>query len=374
MAGLAASPSLDQKAVLDNGAIVYTANVPTTNVFYLQLFLAIPRNLEGADLRHFMEHLIAKGQNKDLDAKLEARGITLTAETLHDGVRFGMEGPSEAVSAAVSALSELLVAPRLVSEEIEKEAKIMAQEEIVRPWSARLIAKLWESAFGTDGRDPFGSLESVRSQDLQALQATFESLMSNCTVSVSVVGDISERPVFEMVSNVVGARAKPADIDAPRVPLEVSIEQSVPDAKGRARGVACESLGKKNTLASLAAAFGLAAEVPGASIAYTPGPRGGVVAIIHPNRSGLDRVDTLIDAYSDQIATNGQATLLDWIDGLEKSPRERARTYSQTLPGESFFRIEDVRLRASRMESADIVSALDEFRAGKCYSAAGGGK
>ncbi len=365
----ASPPLIEQKRVLDNGAVLYAAAMPDTRGFFLHLFVSSA----VGDHRHLIEHLVAKGQNKDIDVKLESRGVFLSAATLNDGIRFEMEGPHEALPAAIEALSELLKLRTISKEEVEREGKIMNEELALRSWNAALTASLWQSAFGETGRDPFGDIASVKNATPEIISKDFENAFVSNQTCVAVVGAFDQRIVLELLERMLAqVPSRKTSGEVKRTLQPPTGEQVVPNASGRARGVVVGSMGKANTLAILAAGFALAADCPGAAISYNPSPHQGVVALLHPGRGGLDDVDRLIDEESARLSSNGRLALLRWIMNTERSPRDMARMNGQMLSGETFFRTEDLMRRAERLTDADVLVALQSFISTKCVRAAGG--
>ena len=123
LATLQAQDAPVQKLSLPNGVVLYAEEMPKSQGFSLLFFVSTLGQPEAegvAGQRHLLEHLIAKGQNRDLDAKLEVRGVSLTADTLRDGIRFEMEGPSDQLSMAIESLKELITVPSFESEEVER--------------------------------------------------------------------------------------------------------------------------------------------------------------------------------------------------------------------------------------------------------------
>ena len=352
-----------RKVVLDNGASLYSERVEGAQAFTLHLFVSAmgePEQEGQRGHRHLLEHLVAKGRAKDVDARLERMGLYLTADTLQDGLRFEIEGAPEHATDAIEALKELLEFSPPSEEELARELKVIGEETGVRTYASRMFGALNEAGYGSP--DPLGTQADLAKANAESLRSLYRSLFVPGRISVAVVGEVDPTKVVEQLTSVLGA-LQGGDRPTRRQRTLVSHlkEGFVQDSNGSGRGVAVGSLSQPETLDVLAAAFAISSEVPGAQVMYSVSPIGGLVCVVHPSREGLAGVDDLIAGQSSRLYRTAVSSLRLWVSTAEKSTRERARFYGQMLSVEGFFRMEDVARRAEQVSQAGFVNALRKF-------------
>ncbi len=362
-----------RKTTLPNGVALYSERMEKANGFTLHFFVSTLGEAEKEGqrgYRHIIEHLVAKGRQRDVDARLEARGLYLTADTLQDGIRFEIEGASDQLPSAIAVLTELLEFPQVTQAEIDKEAGIIKEESGVRPTSARLAAALFDTAFGA--ADPIGDFADLAKATPDSLKAAYTAMFSPNCMAVAVVGDVDPTKAVEQLTTVFGGLqgpARPARRDRTIVsPLK---EGFVPDAPGCGRGVFVGSISQPDTIATLAAALAIASEVHGTQVLYSPSPVSGLVSIVHASRTGLDDVDRLVAAEANRLFKNGRVTVRLWSETADLRTREKARIYGQMLLLENFFRMDDLVRRTGEVSQADFVSALQKFYSRSCVRVGG---
>ena len=373
-AALAIAAPAQQKTTLDNGVMVYAERMESAHGFTVHLFVSTwgaPEQEGQHGWRHLIEHLAAKGRNKDIDAKLESQGLTLTADTLPDGIRFEIEGSGGKEAIAIEALRDLLAFPVLTLEEIAREAQVMAQESAVRSSSAKVTAGLRKQAFAGQS-DLMGDAAEIAKATPAALAELYASLFRPESMTVAVVGDVNAMRAVETVTAVFGPlQTKGRPNRTPLNALPQTQEGFVQGASGAGRAVVVESTGKSDTLAVIAAGLAIASEVPGARLVYTPSPHGGVVCLTHPSRTGFDDLDRLVTREGSRLLATGLASVRLWADTASSLTRDKARLYGQMLGLEPYFRMEDLRTRAYEVDQATLLAALQRFHTSKCVRVGG---
>ena len=363
-----------EKAPLPNGAAVYAERMPDARGFTLVFFVSSfghPEAEGRSGFRHLLEHFVAKGTGRDLNDKLEAKGMTLNASTLPDGIRFEIEGPAGAVPDAIIALKDLLAFTPPTQEEISKEAQIIAQEAAIRSPGSALSAALRSQAFAIQG-DMMGKDEDLAKATPDALKGLYDSLFRPEALCVAVVGDIMEHDAVQALTALLQP-LKPKG----RVPNEAlkavpqTQEAIVGSTNGSARGAVVGSFGKSETLATIAAALAIASEVHGAHVVVGVSPIGGVVSIVHPVRGGLDDVDRLVQREPDRLLVIAKSAVRLYASTTNGECREKAEAFAQMLLTEPYFRMQDVIARAGDLTQADIAAALQKFLTANCVMAGG---
>ena len=331
----------------------------------LHLFVATGGAPEAEGQRgehHLLEHLVARGPDGDLSKQLELRGMYLSADTLRDGIRFEIEGPSDQLDYAVHAMREVMKPPVVTADEIKREAGVIAQEDAVRSRASRISAALWDQGFGAGVSDPVGVVADIEKVTPERIQEVHKELFQPKAMTVVVVGNVDVIKASTVIAEVFGSiegDGEPAMV--PRKPVEQTKEGFAPGVAGSGVGVYVGSFGKQDTLAVIAAAFALAGETPGAQAVYTPTPNGGLVSVVYQRRKDVDDTDNTIKMQGARLYGNGRATLLQWLDTADRSEREKARMYGQMMTFEKYFRLQDIRERATEITRSDFAAALNKF-------------
>lgn len=354
-----------QKQTMPNGAVLYAEEMPKARGFSLHFFISTLGHPEPASMtgqRHLLEHLLAKGQNRDLDAKLEVLGVSLSADTLRDGIRFEIEGPGEQLNFAIESLRELVTKPTFKKEEIENELKVMNQEFALRTVNSRLSAAIWEHAYGEKESDPYGTEEGLAAATPESLGAVFNNLFKPSSMTVTVVGAIDAGEAMSAMKEIFSKLE--GTVTTERADREPASNNSVGFAKntpGVGRAVYVPSLDHASTLPVLAAAMALSMDIEGSSVVYTPTPLGGLVSIVHPRRTGLAGLDTSIRGAPQRLYGLGRAALRVYFDTIDAQSREKARLYGQMLLLQRSFKIDSVKHQASLVSQSQFRTALQKF-------------
>ena len=364
-----------QKLSLPNGVVLYAEEMPKSSGFSLYLFVSSlgrpePEGVVGQ--RHLLEHLLAKGTNRDLDAKLEVRGVSLAADTLRDGIRFEIEGPSDQLSMAIESLKELVTAPSFEKEEVEREVRVIEQEFALRSVSSRLTAALWEHAYGEEESDPYGSVAGLSTATPETLAATFAGLFKASSMTVTVVGDIDAGSAIAAMTSAFQNLDK-NDLSERNdrkqfTRTSVGFASSTP---GVGRAVFVPSFDHATTLAVLAAAFAISNEVNGAQMVYTPTPLGGLVSVVHPQREGLATVDGVIRGSPGRLFVIGRTALKAYFETIDDRSRDKARVYGQMLLLKRSFRIDSVKRLAASVTEQQFMAAVMKFHSSNAVRVGG---
>jgi hypothetical protein len=366
VAALAFGQSGPQKTTLENGATLYAERVEARG-FTLHFFASnggAPEDGTGA--RHLLEHILANSPG--LDEKLELKGLSLSADTTRDGIRFEIEGNDALL--AISALKDFVNWRTVTQEEIDKEARVIAQERPVRSNATLLASGLWKQAFNEP--DIMGEQDQLAKTTPEKLRQVFDSHFRPERMSVAIVGDIDQVECIEAMRAIV-APLKQVGTSTPaqRNVVEQTNRGVVPGASGVGRAVLIGSSSRAESLAVLAAALAIANETPGAQVVNSVTPIGGLVCIVHPSRDGLDDVDRMVTSESARLYTPGLTAVRLWAATTQGLTREKARAYGQMLAHESYFRMEDLVSRAGLVSQSDFMVAMNKFRTGACVQVGG---
>lgn len=321
------------KLPLRNGATVYTRRIEGARSFCLVLGTSTfspsePPETHG--LRHLIEHLQALGAKRDVDRLLESEGMMLNAETTRDSVVFEISGPRDKFGTAVRGIKSLLEGLEVSQDEIVAEAGTIRQELALRSWAIELVADSWTKAFGENARDPFGDPEVLSKVSVETLAAARSDMFKPRRLCLAATGDINAEEAAKTLGEVLDPLdgKEPPSTDFVRTASKEAV--LVGSAVGEAVGVTVGPLTERETLASIAAAFGLQSWVPDAYPVYTPSQRNGVVVVAV--RPGWSKVASSLAGRERQVASTGLAGLRGWVKTLMSTPTQLAKLMATSLP------------------------------------------
>jgi predicted Zn-dependent peptidase len=188
--------------------------------------------LESADeagAAHFMEHITFKGTEaypttRAVSEAIEGVGGSFNAATDRESTVYWVRLPLREAARGMDILGELIVRPRLRSEEIESERAVIVEE--IRSYlddPGEHVHTLFDLAMFGDtplGREIAGSEESVRALPQANLRAFWAGAYRPGNVVVSAAGDISHEDVVALVERAfgTGAGVQPKFDPAPALP------------------------------------------------------------------------------------------------------------------------------------------------------------
>jgi hypothetical protein len=216
-----------------------------------------------------------------------------------------------------------------------------------------------------------GAPEDLAKATPEALKEVYAELFAPARLSVALVGDVDPNDAAMRLTEVFHALRGPDRPAKQERRLVSTTSGFVGDAPGSGRGALIGSMSRQDTLDTMAAAFAIASEVADAQVMVTVSPLGGLVAVVHPSREGLDGVDDLVAREANRLYKTGLATVRLWAETAAATPREKARAYGQMGLLEGFFRMEDHVRRAAAVSQAGFVEALKKFDSRNCVRVGG---
>src|SRR5688572_18095974 len=268
------------RMLLPSGAIAFAESMPGSKYFCLQLFASSRGARDTAEThgwRHLLEHLLTKGPDKDLESRLEAQGIFLTAETHRDAIHFSFVGPPEKVEVAIGAARELLQPLRTTEKELEKEVRILSQEIALATTSKKLSQALWLVSFGTDGLDPVGNLEAMTKATPASLELLRRRHFIPQNLVLSLAGPVEVDASIKRLTEILPKEKAPFEPDQTVRKMGTPNMASLNGA--HARAVPVPGWEEVDTAAALAAALALASEGDNRFVIYTPSTQPGLVIL-----------------------------------------------------------------------------------------------
>ncbi len=318
------------RAVAPCGALVLVERIPDAKGISLQLFASSrnsPETTQTHGRRHLLEHVLAKGPNFDLDARLEACGLFLSASTTRDYTRFEISGSSESLVQAFAAMREILLPLATDPEHIKKESDIIEQEIALLSPEVRFSTAAWEIGFGKSLLDPYGTVSVLRAtspDELRAAQAN-ELSGNNLLLSVSGPADVDET-LKQGLALFAGLPKLPRELPSERPGAKPGIGEA--SERGEARAAIAPSVASPKTLCELAFAMGVASQDKQCRVHYTVSNFQGLVLLTHPIKGRLSGLlEESRGGKLDALFLPGRSLVRSWVAG-----------YLRTASGSAFLR------------------------------------
>src|SRR5688500_15628099 len=179
-------PPFMQLTILPNGLTVATRETPALETAAVGLYAEAgsrhePERLNG--IAHLFEHMVFKGAGgrsaREISEAIEDVGGDLNASTERDGTSFMASVLAEHVPLGVELVTDLILTPHFVGEDLEREKDVVLQElgEARDTPSDIIFDDLWSAAFAGQplGRPVLGdedSIEAIALGDLHDWRAT----------------------------------------------------------------------------------------------------------------------------------------------------------------------------------------------------------
>ena len=196
---------------LDNGVRVLTDNMPGLGTVSVGIWVATGARFEPGELNgaaHMLEHMVFKGTAKrsavQIASDVEAVGGQMNAYTTRDSTAFYIRLLADDLPLAVDVLSDLLLAPTLDAQELDRERQVIIQEiGMTEDTPDDLIHDLFQTRAYPDqalGRPILGSRETVGSISRDALQDYLSRNYAAGRIVVAAAGDVDHPRFVEMVA------------------------------------------------------------------------------------------------------------------------------------------------------------------------------
>jgi predicted Zn-dependent peptidase len=204
------------RTALPDGPRVITSRLPGARSVSIAAYVLAGSRLESAEeagAAHFMEHITFKGTEaypttRAVSVAVEGVGGSFNAATDRESTVYWVRVPLREVARGMDILGELIVRPRLRSEEIESERTVIVEE--IRSYlddPGEHVHTLFDLAMFGDtalGREIAGSEESVRGLPEANLRAFWASSYRPGNVVVSAAGDISHADIVALADRAFG--------------------------------------------------------------------------------------------------------------------------------------------------------------------------
>ena len=370
--GLASTPAQQNdprlRMILPSGAIAFVESMPGAKYFCLQLFASSRGARDTAAThgwRHLLEHLLTKGPDKDLEARLEAQGIFLTAETHRDAMQFSFVGPPEKIDLAIAAVREILQPLRATEKDIEKEARILSQEIALAQLSKKLSRGLWIVSFGAEaGLDPVGTGEAISKATPQTLEFLRRRHFAPQNLVLSLAGPVDVDSSLKQLTAILPKEKGPFEPDTSFRKMGGPSVATIDGAQ--ARGAPAAGWDEPETAAVLAAALALASEGDNRFVIYTPSTQPGLVILgsEEPNSGLGDWIQNLKAFEIDALFARSKLLAEGWVKRFLSPPEGcaflRGFLYAQKSGAMPEAMLENIR----KLSIEQFRSGVELFRSG----------
>lgn len=358
-----------------NGSVLLVERFPGAKTLSVQVFAGnrgVEEKPSTHGFRHLLEHLVLKGQKGDLDHRLESVGIFFTGRTHRDAMQFEFSGRADQLEPILAAVGELLEAPNLSQEILDRERAIMVEEFALVPDAQRLSRTAWQAAYGEDGLDPFGSESAITGATPDSLRALHSRMFHPGQLVVVVAGDIDLKTTTARVRTLIEDRTTDEILPAPSVRHGIRARLEADDAFGEVRAALVSGIGS-GTAATLCAAYALAAWVENAYVTYTPSSTGGLVLIgrTDANNALGSTIDQLAEADEIVLFDMGKTLARSWLSEQLKQPASAASLRGLLMAQAPHLRPETLLEEVLQVGWTDFRRAIGQFRRANAVIAVG---
>lgn len=374
--GFAPQVPIDQpprlRTKLPNGAHVLVERVPGAKEVAIGLFVSSNGSQESVAThgwRHLLEHFLARGVEGATDLKLETAGGYLRARTLRDAMAFEVSLPADRLDLGIAALKEVLGAPNPTAEQIAREVQVIEEEGALRDGAARVSETAWRVAYGPRGLDPFGELATMASATPKALATLRTRMFTGPGVAVVVAGDVdldkttaAVRKLVEPLPSAVRSASPP--------PAEPTSGRTGIDESGHHRALPVGDIRSYRTVAALAAALALAADLKRPSVIYTPSASTGLI-VLGSLESGDSFRKRLNQSDPAALFERGRTLARRWVRQRLREPGEIVAFRGLLLVQAPDLRPEMIVEQIDALPFAEFASAVAGFRGPKAIEVEG---
>jgi predicted Zn-dependent peptidase len=231
--------------VIDNGLRLITESMPHVRSVTIGVWLTRGSRHESDErsgIAHFVEHMLFKGTDtrtaEDIAQSIDSIGGQLDAFTAKEYASYYIKVLDEHLPLAVDLLSDIVLRPAFVADEIEREKKVILEEiKMVEDTPDDLVHELFTQYFWEGhplGRPILGSKETVEALTRDALREYFAGAYVGSNIIISAAGNFEHAQVRELVESAFGGvvaqgeplNGTPPAVMSPAITKTKELEQS----------------------------------------------------------------------------------------------------------------------------------------------------
>jgi predicted Zn-dependent peptidase len=218
------------REVLDTGLRLITETMPQVRSVTIGVWLMRGSRHESEDqggIAHFVEHMLFKGTAtrtaEDIAQAIDSIGGQLDAFTAKEYASYYIKVLDEHLPLAVELLSDIVMRPAFVEEEVGREKKVILEEiKMVEDTPDDLVHELFTQHFWDShplGRPILGSKASVEAFTGRSLRDYFHGAYAAPNMIVSAAGNLHHAGVRELVANAFAALPTAGDPFSQEAPI-----------------------------------------------------------------------------------------------------------------------------------------------------------
>ncbi|MBS1718457.1 MAG: insulinase family protein [Armatimonadetes bacterium] len=362
-------------ATLPNNSYYFVERQPAARYESIQLWLGNRSATESPEThgrRHLAEHILVRGLDGALGARLESHGCFIHANTLRDAMQFEIMAPPSETAFALSALKELLKPAGATQEAIDHEAKIIDLE--IAGHDEDLLNSAWEVAFGARGLNPLGNPEIIHKTVPIELDELIGRLLAPANISVFISGPAPIEPLAKSLRSMLATRA---DIGVSPYAYRPEGKPGRATSKefGECRAALMGGIELPETAALLAAALALQSRAEGAELVFTPSASHGLIGLYQTDaNSGLGMMIDGLDANQTvDLYPVGVNLARSWMAQQLANPSSSCFLRGLIAAQDRAMRIETLIDNLSSISRKDFIAAVAKFKTGQCVTSVGEG-
>jgi predicted Zn-dependent peptidase len=217
------------REVMDNGLRLITESMPQVRSVTIGVWLTRGSRHESdaqGGIAHFVEHMLFMGTDtrsaEDIAQAIDSIGGQLDAFTAKEYAGYYIKVLDEHLPLAVELLSDIVMRPAFVEEEVGREKKVILEEiKMVEDTPDDLVHELFTQHFWEGhplGRPILGSKETVEAFTGGSLRDYFRGAYVAPNMIVSAAGNLEHAHVKDIVAEAFGSLAARGEPTAQRPP------------------------------------------------------------------------------------------------------------------------------------------------------------
>lgn len=205
-----------RSTLLDNGVRVLSERIPSIRSIAAGVWVrqgAAHETVDVTGISHVLEHMVFKGTEKrsalEIADALEALGGSLDAYTSREHTSYQARVLDEHLPEALDVLSDLVLAPRLDTGDLELEREVILEEIAqVEDTPDDLVFELHSDRLWRGhpyGRSILGTKESVSTIPAETLRELHESRYVGANLVIAAAGNVEHEEFVERVERLFGS-------------------------------------------------------------------------------------------------------------------------------------------------------------------------
>jgi predicted Zn-dependent peptidase len=177
-------------------------------------------------ISHFIEHMLFKGTTsrsaEEIARSVDSIGGNLDAFTAKEMVSFNTKVLDEHLPLAFDVISDLVLNPRFLPEDIEKEKGVILEElKMDADNPEYLVHEIFSSNFWKDhpiGKPILGTRETVKSFTREMVSDYYTASYVPSNLTITAAGNLTHERLVGLAAETFGGRATGPELSADRVP------------------------------------------------------------------------------------------------------------------------------------------------------------